>query len=364
MTRLASLATLLALSCLLPAQSFAQSTTTTTTTTTAKDGSTVTVTVTRKKARRLSAEEIAELREKKKKAEAKAKQARAAGSQAAAVTLHQPPTGPLAGGPPPAEALLARPTAPQGDSPVVTERAAISQMVDPEADLSPKEMEATPWSLRLEANTDMPLHLGAGLLLETPARFRVRTGFGFISKAYVSGANALVQGLSDSYDEQDAALVESALGQSFLWRNQVGIRPFRSAGFYLHAGYSLAKISGSASGFDVVDAAFNLNEREREAMMRLIEGNSSVEIDSTLHMLDGELGWEWWPSSHISLRIGLGWAYTMAASASLSVKAQPQTDAEEAVLAQIEEEGSQKLSELYTAYFHPPSLNIALGLRF
>ena len=99
-------------------------------------------------------------------------------------------------------------------------------------------------------------------------------------------------------------------------------------------------------------------------MERFIAEGASVELSSTLHMLDAELGWEWWLGSEVSLRLGLGWAYTVSASAELDVSIEPSNAQEEEVVGLIEQEGSRQLGELYTSFFHPPSLNVALGFRF
>ena len=207
--------------------------------------------VVRKRVRRLSAEEVARLRKRQREAKAKAKARAKVGAAAPAAV--PPAVGPAAkksaapqGAPRPRAAaptsVLAATQGPQG-APL----AATSELESNAGRPSPVGAQSTPWSVRLEASTDLPLQVGAGVLVETPARIRFRTGFGFLSKAYVDLASNVAQGLSDDFNEQEATLIQDALGRSFLWRNQVGLRPFQHAGLYLHGGYSLGRITGSAS---------------------------------------------------------------------------------------------------------------------
>lgn len=217
-------------------------------------------------------------------------------------------------------------------------------------------------SLRVEAVTDVPLLVGAGLLLETRSRFRVRTSLGVMPQGYLRLSNSLLSRVDEDYPEEAQVLMEQAVDDTITWRSQVGVRPFERAGFYVHAGYTLLGVRGDATGEELIGAAEAFEEDQGELMRRM--NPSMVTMNSRLHMIDMELGWDFALGERANLRLGAGWAYTLYSKTRVEADFEPSDEMPQDEVALFEEVSSKYLDAIYRSYVHPPSLSVAFGLRF
>src|SRR5262249_22675712 len=106
-------------------------------------------------------------------------------------------------------------------------------------------------------------------------------------------------------------MLHAALRDTLVWRTHLGVKPWRTHGFYAGAGYGLFAFGGSITTGDVVSALVG---------KQLPDGLGSiplVHISSTLHMLDVEAGWEWRVAARFKLRMAVAAATTLAASSSI-----------------------------------------------
>ncbi|HEU4533845.1 MAG TPA: hypothetical protein VFS00_06990, partial [Polyangiaceae bacterium] len=92
-------------------------------------------------------------------------------------------------------------------------------------------------------------------------------------------------------------------------------------------------------------------------------GRIDVEADSTLHMLDVELGWRFPLGPSFAAWTALGGAFTVASSTTLTPDetGQPLVDAEARSIA---EAGAKRLDEIYTSYVFTPVLSLGLAYVF
>ena len=227
---------------------------------------------------------------------------------------------------------------------------------------SPKDAEQTPWSVRLEGITDAPLQIGAGLLIEAPARLRLRSSVGVMSGTYIRWSNALIDAIEEDYPEQAAELISNSLENSLVWRTQLGLRPFAHTGLYVHGGYTYVRLGGAVTGAELLEAALAIDVEEGDtSQMRVAD---EVEIDSALHMIDAELGWEWWPATRLSIRLGVGLSYTFSSSSEVTARFDADRDVDPDRVAELERAGEDYLNLVYQNYLHPPTVTLALGWRF
>ena len=104
---------------------------------------------------------------------------------------------------------------------------------------------ASPWHLGAEVTTDVPAAISGRVSFEMPLRLRLSTSVGVLPEPYVALINEVVVA-AGGYDESTAAVVESALASSLVWRSQVGWRPLADWGLYFDAGYSLATLGAGS----------------------------------------------------------------------------------------------------------------------
>lgn len=224
------------------------------------------------------------------------------------------------------------------------------------------DLDAPRASFRVEAVTDIPLLVGAGVLLETQSRFRVRSSLGVMPQGYLKLSNRLIKGVDAEYPEEAQLLMEQAIDDTITWRSQVGFRPFRRAGFYVHAGYTLLGVRGDSTGEELIGAAEALDEDQGELMRRM--NPDRVAMNSRLHMIDMELGWDFELGERASLRLGAGWAYTLYSKTRVVAEFEESTQMPEDEVALFEEISGKYLDAIYRSYVHPPSLSLAFGVRF
>lgn len=217
------------------------------------------------------------------------------------------------------------------------------------------EAETPGWQLSVEANTDFPLDVGGRLAAEFPGRVRLSTSLGYLPPPYLRAINSVAVDLG-AYDENVGELIERTLERGLVWRTHVGWRPFASAGFYVDAGYGLLALRGDASPEEVLVALTGISPPEGESAL-----DRRYEVHSTLHMVDVELGWRWMAGEHFTARLGLGGAFTFAAS----TRVEPRFTPTEPVLTDAFTGLAERyLDNTYEKYVHFPTVSLSLGYVF
>jgi hypothetical protein len=211
------------------------------------------------------------------------------------------------------------------------------------------------WHLDLVANTDVPLTVGADIRLETPHRLQLSASLGALPSDYIGLINKAVVAL-DGYDEGTANVVGQALSDSLVLRLRLGWRPMSKRGFYVQVGYSLVTLGGGVSGKDLLSLALDHTPEDVGTIQ-------SYSVESTLHMLDVELGWQWTFVRTYVLRIGLGFSATIESSTQVTPKFTPIPITAKAVNA-FADAAARYLDETYQNYVFTPTATIGFGVRF
>ena len=97
------------------------------------------------------------------------------------------------------------------------------------------------------------------------------------------------------------------------------------------------------------------------ATRRRTDENMMYDIDSTLHMLDVELGWEWHNWHPVVIRTAIGLAWTLGAKTAISPKKTPKYPQFTDALARY---GEDYLDDLYTTYVISPTVSLGVGYEF
>jgi hypothetical protein len=206
--------------------------------------------------------------------------------------------------------------------------------------------EETRWSIGLEAMTELPIDLGVRFWVEFPYRIRASMSVGWLPEAYLDLMNAIVVA-AGAYDDGTAEVVAGALSSSFVWRTHVGWRPLETSGFSFEAGYGLVAAGGALRSGDLVAA---LTGRPAPPGVA-----GRYEVASILHLIDVELDWTWiLLDDQLSLRVGLGFAGTVASA----------TTVEPHAPVQLTSDAAAQLDEVYTGYLFLPVISFAVGYRF
>lgn len=203
-----------------------------------------------------------------------------------------------------------------------------------------------PWFTDLELATEAPLSAGPRLVVEGPHRVRVGAQVGWLPDSYVSLINTASVALG-GYDEQVARLVELALDDSAVARFDLGWRPWAEHGFYFQLGYRYVTFGGQVEGLQIADLiGEELPDRARPY---------AYQVDASLHMLDLELGWQWFLPWGILLRAGTGLAATFSSSATVDAVR---------TMDQYEDTATARLNTIFANYGFSPLLTLAVGYRF
>ena len=205
--------------------------------------------------------------------------------------------------------------------------------------------------VRVEALTTAPMHVGVGLVAELPARLRLSAAVGYLPPFYVEGINAVVMELG-GYDERTGIVIEESLRSSFVGRAHLGWRPIAGAGLYVEGGYGLVALGGGTSAGTLLALALDL-ELPRDPGDR-------YEVDATLHMIDAEIGWEWWMAERLSLRTGLGFSTTIDSNSSIEPRTARRIPLVTSAFTALAE---NRLDQTLERYVHTPTLTLALGWR-
>lgn len=210
------------------------------------------------------------------------------------------------------------------------------------------------WHLGIEAVTDIPINVGGQITLVMPGGFRLSTSFGVLPRRYLETVNGVIVA-AGGYDEATATLVLDLLDNPFVFRAHAGWRPSRAHGFYMEVGYGMATIDGGLASSALLASAMG------QSLPPRVPGDLEFVVDSTIHMVDVEVGWELVFADHVVLRFAVG--------AALTVGAHTQITPDEAVrnLPSIDEytqQASEVISDIYREYVFTPTVSVDLGYRF
>ncbi len=243
---------------------------------------------------------------------------------------------------------------PAQDSPPAKERSGRRRMQAS----SPRGHGGNPWHLDLELITDVPVDVGARVSAELPYRLLVSTSLGGLPGGYVDVINAIVTAVG-GYDDTTASVISSALQSSLVWRTHVGWRPLRHYGLYFQAGYGLVTLGGEGTSGDLLALATGDDEL-------IGTGNDVVELRSTLHMIDAEIGYQFLlVRDMLSIRAALGFAGTVGARTRADLTdtgLQPPRTRLALEEAATYVEGY--LDGIYTQYVMTPVITVGVGYRF
>jgi hypothetical protein len=234
------------------------------------------------------------------------------------------PPFPTAAPPPPAPVVQA--PLPVAPAPASSGRSPLLDEHDRDSD----ERHSKEWMLAIEGFTRVPIDMGIQAGVEFPIGLRASVGYGFIPSMYLGVFTNAAAGNSSTR----ASLLRSGIQGGQTWRLQAGIRPFRSLGLYLDAGYSHVSLDGSFPA----------------ELLRTGTGDyvATVNIDTWLL----ELGYQGWLGRHFTFAGALGLTGALSSTSELSG---PGLDAETAD--KITETADQQIED----YGLIPTLTLRLG---
>lgn len=213
------------------------------------------------------------------------------------------------------------------------------------------------WHLNLEAVMNVPLDVGGRLVLEMPGRIRLATSLGVLPTSFVGVINTAM--ISAKVYSQDVAnVLESSLGGSLVWRLHAEWRPFEKAGFYLGGGYGLATFTGGVNVATIASlAGASVPSQYKDALR--------YDMSSTLHLLNGELGWEWTMFRFVSMRLAVGFMGTITSQTSIKVTSNGSAPANVTAAAQSgANDAAVFIDNAYQSYVFSPYVSFSTGIRF
>jgi hypothetical protein len=211
------------------------------------------------------------------------------------------------------------------------------------------------WKLSVEAGTDFPVSVGARVGAELPYRLRLSTSLGWLPRPYLRAINnVLVE--AGAYDEPTADLIENGLQSSLVWRTHVGWRPFAGAGFYIDAGYGLLALGGETRAGEVLVALVGI-----DLPIDVDELGGDYTVDSLLHMVDVELGWQWEVRERWTVRAAVGGALTFKSAATVEPDFEPAVPAVTNLFTSLAE---GELNRVYQRYVRLPVVSLSVGYVF
>lgn len=222
------------------------------------------------------------------------------------------------------------------------------------AEREPGEASGDDWHLTIEALTDIPVMVGGRVGVEAPGRVRFGTSVGFMPSSYVDIINSTAETF-DWYGEATATLIETIVQNSLILRLHAGWHPWAERGFYFEGGYTLGIASGNAVGQDTIAGASGADSPDADE-------NRELDADTTIHMADVEVGWQWKVVDDVWVRTALGGAFTLAADSVISRNFN--TSGPNARLWDaFEEAGELYVIDVLETYAHTVVLSVAVGYR-
>lgn len=240
-----------------------------------------------------------------------------------------------------------RPSAPPPTSSPPPGGARASAEAAPRVAVEPSDADSVDLRLTGELLTDVPLGIGLGVGSEMGPRVRLGVSFAWIPRAYVDLADAVAREVG-GYDDATSAVIRASTEDAFALRAHLGMRPFEELGLYFDAKWSLLLLSGTA---DASDFAEIVNASTQEAQV------GEWDISTVAQQLGVEIGWQFALPEQLSLRIGVGMSFTVAAD--VGVEARDPVFPRLASAAAVR--GEEELRDAYTENVHLPVLSVAVG---
>ena len=201
-------------------------------------------------------------------------------------------------------------------------------------------LERDAWQLGIDVGADIPLDaLNAGFVLQAPSGVRLSSSVGFLTDVFLGRMDAPDGGRAGT------VLMHAALHDAIVWRTHLGIKPWRTHGFYASAGYTLCSFGGAVTTGDAMSALL-------DRMLPVDLGSIAlVRMSSTLHALDLEAGWEWSLARRFKFRTAISASKIIASSTrlqiedrTLSILPLPSIDA---LIAPMERAGEARIDAMY-----------------
>ncbi len=209
--------------------------------------------------------------------------------------------------------------------------------------------------LNLEFVTDLPLQAGGRIDIDLESGLKLHTTLGGMPEDFIDIINSAVVSLN-GYNDQTAQVVAAALKDSLVWRTHVGWLADPESSFYLSLGYTLITLGGGVSGEDLLTIASDEKPDD-------VSAAHVYSVDSTLHLLDIEVGWRWVFLDTYTFRLAAGFAATIAATTEVKPQFTPIGDT--ATKAKKFTQAVETfLDDTYEGNVFTPTLSAAVGVRF
>ncbi len=219
--------------------------------------------------------------------------------------------------------------------------------------LAPALSQATPLHAQASVGTDAPLMLSLRGDVELPGRLRVMASGGFAPTAYVNVINNV---LSAGGGQSTSGLYGIRVDSASAWRVHAGWRPFAGAGLVLMGGYGRLDLVGSAGARDVITSITGVAPPSG-----LPEANGMYDVNSALHMVDAELGWEFLLfGDRMVIQSAVGIGVTMAAHTAI----QPRFTSTTPGAAAARTQAQNLVDETLRSYGVVPTISVSVGYRF
>jgi hypothetical protein len=197
------------------------------------------------------------------------------------------------------------------------------------------------WILAFSAVTHAPVDLAAEVGLELPMGLRFGASYGYVPSAYLNVITGALTS-ANAVDETSRALVEKGFESGRSWRLQLGLRPFKSFGGYIDAGFSRVTISGTLAAADAMSAGLLLPV--------------DYSVDSTLNLWFVELGYQAQIANRLLLAFGFGLMRTTSAKTTAESVASSVP-----IVGQTEDQVTSNIDSALEQYGIIPTLNLRIG---
>lgn len=203
----------------------------------------------------------------------------------------------------------------------------------------------------LLGGTAFPLHVGVSARWELPCRLYLRGGIGWMPDAYVSTIALTVEPFLDDDDPTDE-LIRSSLDDAMLIDAGFGFRPSNRLGLEFGVAYTFAGLGGGLSGSEAVEAVTDIT-------LPVALRGTELPIASKVHSFNATVGWRFVLGRHITLRTGVGYFQSLAATTRVDVNNAPVGTG--AVLEEVSARLDRLLDETYARYVKFPFIYLELG---
>jgi hypothetical protein len=203
------------------------------------------------------------------------------------------------------------------------------------------------FALDVSAIAMLPLTAGARIAMEVPGHFVLHVSAGLLPVALMDGINDVGTGWS-LWNETDAQVARTMLGDATWFEVGLGIRPWGTPGLEISAGYSLLWTHRPSTLETMAPSAIAL-AGPADA--------SEVGIDVTIDAIHAELAWQTELLDGVSLRVALGWIHAFRHSVQIVSESR-----DERVISALRERSASLERELGSRAFGP-TLSFALGVH-